>query len=53
MTPERRNNSLLDNGGRQVLAEMYKHATTEELLGLSSSQQCAAEHRLKIAVLEE
>jgi hypothetical protein len=29
--PESRNNSLLGNGSKQVPAEMYTHATIEEL----------------------
>jgi hypothetical protein len=31
MTPENRNNSLLGNGGKQVPADIYGHATIEEL----------------------
>jgi hypothetical protein len=29
MTPEKRNSSLLGNGGKHVPAEMYTHAATE------------------------
>jgi hypothetical protein len=31
MTPERRNSSLLGNGGKQVSVEMYTHTTIEAL----------------------
>jgi hypothetical protein len=31
MTPEIRNSSLLDNGSKGVPAEMYTHATIQEL----------------------
>jgi hypothetical protein len=34
MTPEIRNRSLLSNGGKQVPAEMYTHATIEGVLFL-------------------
>jgi hypothetical protein len=38
MTPESRNNSLLTNGGKQIPAEMYTHATIEELSFLCNDE---------------